>query len=256
MTRPRRSTPPPYLLDGRYLATESIGHGEMSEVFAGTDTWSGESVAVRCLRPDRLELARAFRRKSERLFGYTSARVVRALHAGDDPAGRPYLVTERLVGRGAEQLGKVRWEVACELVRHGALALSELHLNGLHHGAIKTSTLFVASSADCGVRVKLLDLGQGERGITAANDRCALAKALHVMLTGNAAEEGDFLRLPDAPPELAWDLERWLEAGEDGATLSEMAAALRALVDPSEEHSPSHPIGELLVFPKSSGRLG
>ena len=255
MTRPCRSTPPPYLLDGRYLATDVIGSGETSEVFAGTDTWSGESVAIRCLRPDRLDHARDFRRMSERLFGYASARVVRALHAGDDPAGRPYLVAERLLGRGAEQLVKVRWEVACELVRHGALALAEMHLNGLHHGALRPSTLFVASTSDCGVRVKLLDLGYGARTANAVDDRRALARVLHVLLTGTPAEEGAFLRLPEAPPELAWDLERWLVAGEDGVTASEMAASLRVLLDPTEEHSPTQPIGDLLVLPKSSGRL-
>ena len=253
VSRPPPSTAAPsYLLEGRYLGVEHIGRGEMADVFSGTDTGSGELLAVHRLRMDRPETASAFRRRAERLFGLTSARVVRAIATGDDRDGRPYLVTELLIGRGVERLTKVRWEVAAEIVRLGALAVSEMHVNGLVHGSLEAKSFFVAASAEGGPRVKLLDLGVGDRRATPAQDRRALATIL-VRMIGSA---------PDAPPALAEHARRWLAAEDDDPTASptEIALALRALLDPdgalTDGERESAPMPEVLVFPKSFVRLG
>ena len=163
------AAPPTYLLEGRYLAEKLLAHGETAELFSGTDTWSGEHVAIRRLRADRPDRASAFRRMSERLFGTASARLLRAISIGEDRDGLPFLVTELLVGRDVGRLGRVRWEVA----------IAEMHLLGLHHGALRASTFFVAASSAGGSRVKLLDLGTGERTATAAKDVRALVAILH-----------------------------------------------------------------------------
>jgi hypothetical protein len=128
-------TPPSYLLEGRYLAEKLVAHGDTADVFSGTDTWSGEIVAIRMLRADRRDRASAFRRMSERLFGTASAKLLRAMHIGEDRDGNPFLVTELLMGRDVERLGRVRWEVACEVTRQAAAAIAEMHISGLHHGA-------------------------------------------------------------------------------------------------------------------------
>ncbi len=235
----------------------------MGDVFSGTDTWSGELVCVHRLRMDRPQAASAFRRRAERLFGLTSARVVRAIATGDDRDGRPYLVTELLIGRGVEHLTKVRWEVAAEIVRLGALAVSEMHVNGLVHGALEARSFFVAASAEGGPRVKLLDLGVGDRRATAAQDRRALATILLRMILGAApVPDGRATDLPGAPPELAEHAARWLAAEDDDPTSSptEIALALRALLDPdgalTDGERESAPMPEVLVFPKSFVRLG
>ena len=77
--RPQPPPPPSYLLEGRYLAETHVARGETADVYSGTDTWSGEHVAVRRLRADRIDRAAGFRRMSERLFGATSVRVGSAL---------------------------------------------------------------------------------------------------------------------------------------------------------------------------------
>lgn len=239
---------------------EHLARGDTSNVFAGSDTWTGEHVAIRILRSDRADKLRTFRIMAERLFGLTSARVVRAMHTSDDRLDRPYLVTELLVGRGIHSLGRVRWEVACELTRHAALALRDMHLAGLSHGTITARSFFVASSAEgSGARVKLLDLGIGTRGATPRKDLVDLAGVLHALLTGEAPHRfGIIPRIPNAPPELPKALEGWLQAEDldTPITAVDMAKGLRTIVDPTGEdlkprdQSPST-TGEI-VLPKLS----
>ena len=238
---PDTPSPPSYLLEGRYLAEKLIAHGDTADVFSGTDTWSGELVAIRILRADRADRAPAFRRMSERLFGTASARLLRAIHIGEDRDGKPFLVTELLVGRDVERLGRVRWEVACEVTRQAAAAIAEMHLHGLHHGALRASTFFVAAANAGGSRVKLLDLGIGDRMATAAKDVRALCAILHRLLVGRPplpAKARPARLLTDVngvPPGLEEALGRWLygEGEEIGAI--DIASELKAIIDASQQ---------------------
>jgi serine/threonine protein kinase len=229
----RASPPPSYLLDRRYLAVEPLACGETSEIFSGSDTWSGELVTVRILRADRPERGATFQRKAERLFGLSSSRVVRPIHLGEDRTGRPFLVTEHLVGRSVAALARVRWEVACEIARRASLAIGEMHLNDLFHGGVRASTLFIAAPGGAGARLKLLDLGVGARTASEAGDRMAVAAVLYTLITGTPPLPSPTrIALPDAPPELSEMLGEWLYRREGGASAADMATALRALVDP------------------------
>jgi serine/threonine protein kinase len=233
--RPPSSAPPSYLLEGRYLAEKLLVRGETADVYQGTDTWSGELVAIRRLREDRPDRASAFRRTSERLFGTTSARLLRAINMGEDRAGLPFLVTELLVGRDLEKLGRVRWEVACEISRQAAAAVGEMHILGLHHGALRASTFFVAASSAGGSRVKLLDLGTGDRTATAEKDVWALVSILYRLLLGRpplpakARPTAFKLNVSGAPPALEQALGRWLAADGQGLSAVDMAAELKAI---------------------------
>ncbi len=223
--------PPSYLLEGRYLAETHLARGETADVFSGSDTFSGEHVAVRRLRADRPERAPAFLRMSERLFGTASARLLRAIAMGEDRDGLPILVTELLVGRDVQRLGQVRWEVACEVTRQCAAAVAEMHLLGLHHGDLRPSTFFVGASTAGGSRVKLLDLGTGERTATADKDVRALVAILHRLLVGRPplplkARTALKLNVTGVPPALEQSLDRWLATDGEGVTADEMATDL------------------------------
>jgi serine/threonine protein kinase len=244
------------------LAVEHVGRGEVSDVFSGTDTWTGELVAVRRLRDDRRHMSAEFRRMAERMFGLTSARFLRPIATGDDHDQRPYLVTELLFGRSVADFKRVRWEVGCEIARLGSLAVAELHMHGLLHGSLRPSRFFVTSKSEGNQRVKLLDLGSGDRAATAAKDRWALAAILFQLLMGRppipAGAGAERVLLESAPPIVAQHLSDWL-APDATATPADMAAALRELLDPTGAETgdrESVPIGELLVFPKSFIRLG
>ena len=252
MGDPSQPSPPSYLLEGRYLAETLLAHGDTANVFSGTDTWSGEHVAIRILRPDRADRAAAFRRMSERLFGTASSRLLRAISMGDARDGLPFLVTELLLGRDLERLGRVRWEVACEVTRQAANAVAEMHVNGLHHGALRASTFFVAAANVGGSRVKLLDLGTGDRTATAAKDVRALAAILHRLLVGRpplpaAVRPARLLgQVAGAPPALEEALGRWLASEGEGVAAAEIATDLKSIIDAANSEfwaggSPSGP---------------
>ncbi len=252
MGDPSQPSPPSYLLEGRYLAETLLAHGDTANVFSGTDTWSGEHVAIRILRPDRADRGAAFRRMSERLFGTASSRLLRAISMGDARDGLPFLVTELLLGRDLERLGRVRWEVACEVTRQAANAVAEMHVNGLHHGALRASTFFVAAANVGGSRVKLLDLGTGDRTATAAKDVRALAAILHRLLVGRpplpaAVRPARLLgQVAGAPPALEEALGRWLASEGEGVAAAEIATDLKSIIDAANSEfwaggSPSGP---------------
>jgi serine/threonine protein kinase len=232
--------PPSYLLEGRYLAEKLIASGETTNVFSGTDTWSGELVAIRILRSDRPEREAAFQRMSERLFGATSARLVRPIHLGEDRYGLPFLVTELLVGRNVASLGRVRWEVACEITRQAAAAIGEMHILGLHHGSLRASSLFVGAASGAGARVKLLDLGFGDRTATAEKDVRALANILHLLITGaDIPPDQETVSLPKtlttAPPTVEYLLSRCLLRGDQQIPAVDLATELKTIVDASTD---------------------
>jgi len=239
MAAPPFPSPPTYLLEGRYLAEKLLAHGDTADVFSGTDTWSGELIAIRRLRADRTERTAAFGRMSERLFGTASSRLLRAIHIGEDRDGSPFLVTELLVGRDVERLGRVRWEVACEITRQAAAAVAEMHVLGLHHGALRASTFFVAASSAGGSRVKLLDLGTGERTATAEKDVNGLVAILHRLLIGKPPLPAEARATPfrtnvsGAPPALDEAIGRWLASNGVGVGAGEIAAELKAISDAS-----------------------
>jgi serine/threonine protein kinase len=236
MSPPDSAVPPSYLLEKRYLAEEHLHRGDTADLFRGTDTWSGELVAIRVLREDRPERESIFRRRAERLFGLASARIVRPIHLGELRDGRPFLVTELLVGRGAETFGRVRWEVACEIARQAMRAVAEMHLHGLVHGDLRPSKIFVASSSAGGSRVKLLDLGIGGRDASEEQDVLALIGILYRFLTGtewtpDSAASSEAPTFREAPPRLEELLHAWLVAEREGPlTASDVASGLHEIV--------------------------
>jgi hypothetical protein len=259
--------PPSYLLEARYLAERHVARGETADVFAGTDTYSGEHIAVRRLRADRPERATAFRRMAERLFGATSARLLRAIAMGEDREDLPFLVTELLVGRDVLRLGQVRWEVACEVTRQCAVAVAEMHVLGLHHGALRPSTFFVGASTAGGSRVKMLDLGTGDRTATAAKDVESLVAILHRLLLGTPplpvqARGALKLRVAGIPPSLEQALADWLATDPSSFSAEAMATQLLEIRNASHgdfwsgatslPSGSTEPLGTISVNPRSS----
>jgi len=104
-------------------------------------------------------------------------------------------------------------------------------LLGLHHGDLRPSTFFVGASAAGGSRVKLLDLGTGERTATAVKDVRALVAILHRLLIGRPplplqARTPLKLNVTGVPPALEQSLGRWLATDGEGFTADEMATDL------------------------------
>lgn len=147
---------------GNYRLEERLGAGGMGEVYRGTHSKLGGTVAIKLIQPDRLRspnAARRFLREVQASAKLDHPNIVRAVDAGED-AGRYYLVLEYLDGEDLESLvqrtGALSFSEVYRAGRDLGLALQYLHEQGLVHRDVKPANLIRVRKT--GV-VKLLDLG-------------------------------------------------------------------------------------------------
>jgi eukaryotic-like serine/threonine-protein kinase len=150
------------LFVGPYLLTGWIGTGGMGQVFLARHRELGRFAAVKIVREDRRDDARArarFLREVWALGRLDHANVVHAYDAGT--VGRSvYLAMEYVPGpdlgrvlASGEPLASAR---ACEYARQAALGIHHLHEHGLVHRDIKPGNLSLTHG---GRVLKVLDVG-------------------------------------------------------------------------------------------------
>ncbi len=151
------------LLEERFFLKEVIGSGGAGLVFEAIDVTCGETVVVKCMRPERTSKIAAKRllREARSAAAIAGPHVVRVIHVGTH-RGQPFLVHEHLCGVDLSELVKKHGPLpvaeACRYVREAALALSDAHVYGFVHRDVKPANLFLAETAR-GPRIKLLDFG-------------------------------------------------------------------------------------------------
>src|SRR5947199_1196319 len=93
-------------LSGRYRADELLGQGGMAQVYEGTDTVLGRTVAIKVLAPqyarDEAFVAR-FRREAQAVARLNHPGVVSVYDTGSDD-GVHYIVMEYVPGRTLAQV--------------------------------------------------------------------------------------------------------------------------------------------------------
>jgi serine/threonine-protein kinase len=152
-------------LSERYRLDALCGVGGQAWVFAAADVASGESVAIKLLRPEFHQdpsTLRRFKREGEVLLGLTHRNVVRAINRGVDRIFGPWLALERLQGTPLDvciaEGERFDARAAAELVCAVLEPLVELHRRGIAHRDIKPSNIFLAARG--GDRVPtLIDFG-------------------------------------------------------------------------------------------------
>ena len=157
------------LLDGtNYRAIARLGSGSMGEVLEAEHVTLKRRVVVKLLLPafaadagmaDRLRLEA---QAAATLGGHPN--IVEVLDFGKTPAGRPYLVMERLQGRTLWQELRARGPLpvaeAIGLARQLLHGLGAAHRAGLVHRDIKPDNLFLCERGADGPRwLKILDFG-------------------------------------------------------------------------------------------------
>ncbi len=152
----------------RYRLDSRLATGGMGEVWRGTDTTLGRTVAVKLLKAEYAEDA-TFRRRFE-----TEAQHAASLHhpgiaavydfgegGSSDAPGlpRPYLVMELVEGQPLSALLRpgqpMDPEVASDLMAQTATALAAAHAAGIVHRDVKPANLLVTPDR----RVKVTDFG-------------------------------------------------------------------------------------------------
>ena len=161
------------VLDGtNYRAVAWLGSGSMGEVLEAEHVTLKRRVVVKLLLPafaadvgmvDRLRLEA---QAAAALGGHPN--IVEVLDFGKTPAGRPYLVMERLVGRTLRQELRARGPLpvaeAVGLARQLLHGLGAAHRAGLIHRDVKPDNLFLCErgqsvNGEGERRLKILDFG-------------------------------------------------------------------------------------------------
>jgi len=144
----------------RYRITELLATGGMGSVFVGVDERTGDEVAIKVMRGELAHSEEAlarFYREVRAVVTLDSPHIVKAHDTGTVEA-MPYLVMERLVGQGLDELQDSR-EItarrAIEIVLDILEGLAHAHAVGIIHRDLKPSNVWITDD-DC---VKILDFG-------------------------------------------------------------------------------------------------
>lgn len=153
-------------LHDTYRLNGLLGEGGMSRVYEGHHTRiEGKRFAVKVLRADMSghgEVARRFRREARAVASVIHPNVVDIFDVGETPDGRPYLVTELLVG---ESLGdrldretKLPVALAAQVLRGICAGVKAAHDRGIIHRDLKPDNVFLVGDPT-NPEVKVLDFG-------------------------------------------------------------------------------------------------
>ncbi len=161
---------PGTMFAARYKIGALLGKGGMGAVYAATDEVSGEEVAIKIIRSDRVQGEKALRRLIEE---GTTARSIRhpnviAVHTVELNDGQPFIVMEKLQGKSLrawhrEQLQARRdvpFKVAARIIAEILDGLSAAHARGIVHRDMKPENVFIIGAPTAErAEVRILDFG-------------------------------------------------------------------------------------------------
>ena len=155
------------LVLGQYVLLERLGEGGMGQVFKARHRLMKRVVALKIIRPDRVQdpaALRRFRQEIQAAARLTHPNIVLA-HDADEVDGKHFLTMEYVegtdLGKLVKQQGPLPVALACDCIRQAALGLQHAHEQGMVHRDIKPSNLLLArpQGSQAGGVVKLMDLG-------------------------------------------------------------------------------------------------
>jgi serine/threonine protein kinase len=148
-------------LSGRYELEDLLGQGGMAQVYRGTDTVLGRTVAIKVLAPQYARdeaFVQRFRREAQAAARLNHPGVVSVYDTGSDQAVH-YIVMEYVAGRTLAEIlhqeGRLLPERAAEVAAQVAGALSFAHAAGLVHRDVKPANIMITPGGE----VKVMDFG-------------------------------------------------------------------------------------------------
>jgi serine/threonine protein kinase len=163
----------------KYVVLDRVGEGGMGQVYKARHAHMGRIVALKLMRKEKLNSARAVERffiEVQAAAKLTHPNIVIAFDAG--PTGSDYYFSMEFVegtdlAQYVRKHGPLAIPQACDFVRQAALGLQHAHEQGMVHRDIKPANLLVTGGSS--PLVKILDMGlaslgesfEKKRGLTA-----------------------------------------------------------------------------------------
>ncbi|NUS35497.1 MAG: serine/threonine protein kinase, partial [Pseudarthrobacter sp.] len=158
------------VLSGRYELGSLIGRGGMADVYRGTDTRLGRTVAIKLLRPDMArdpQFQARFKREAQAVAALNHPAIVAIFDTGEhqvhDGPGEdvrvPYIVMEYVEGRTLRDLIRANEVSISQAIDYclGVLgALEYSHRAGIVHRDIKPANVMYCEGTNS---VKVMDFG-------------------------------------------------------------------------------------------------
>lgn len=138
---------------GRFQIIQQIGRGGMGVVFKALDPETGNMVAIKRLRRDRINSRSAisqFSEEAERMFQFDHPNILSVIEEGED-RGLPFYVMRYVDGASLdtyvrEVQGGVEWILG--VVYKVALALEHVHDRGWIHRDVKPSNILIDADGE------------------------------------------------------------------------------------------------------------
>src|SRR6266581_8323931 len=135
------------VLSDRYRLDDLLGQGGMAQVYRGTDTVLGRTVAIKVLGPQYARdqaFVERFRREAQAAARLNHPGVVSVYDTGSDKDIH-YIVMEYVDGKTLHQVlqeeGRLQPERAAEVLAQVAEALSFAHHRGIVHRDVKPANI-------------------------------------------------------------------------------------------------------------------
>ena len=178
------------ILGEHYRVTRLIGVGGMGAIYEASHLGAGKRVAVKLMSKELAahpEALARFRREVKVTTELAHPNIVDVFDFGETPTGEPFLVMEFLdgedLGHRLERDGRVALNIAVQIVKQVASALSVAHAEGVVHRDLKPDNVFLlrvangAVVADGAVFAKVVDFGIS-KVLKAATTQLTVARAV------------------------------------------------------------------------------
>ena len=154
------------LLVGKYRVERLLGEGGMGMVVAATHVELDQLVAIKCLLREVSKNKSAvdrFAREARACAKLRGENVVHVTDVGVLESGAPFMVMEYLegedLGQHLQARGPLSVDDAIDYVLQACAGLAEAHAAGIVHRDLKPANLFLATRADSGCVLKVVDFG-------------------------------------------------------------------------------------------------
>lgn len=150
---------------GEYKITAALGTGGVGEMFSAEHTGTGASAVIEIVTPQiNAEATAAYLDAMRKLQGLKHPGLVQVIDLGVDAAGRSYVAMSPIEGeplaKRITDLGRLSITQIGEIARQLAHAIAAIHDEGLVHGDLKPSCVFLLpQGALAREPVKLLEVG-------------------------------------------------------------------------------------------------